>query len=55
MITLPILEKSRAIDKIIQETREKYVDFTAIADVLKKVIDVNALIVDLEDNSWLCF
>jgi transcriptional pleiotropic repressor len=48
MITLPILEKSRAIDKIIQETREKYVDFTAIADVLKKVIDVNALIVDLE-------
>ena len=46
MITSPILEKSRAIDRIIQEMREKNVDIAVIAEVLRKVIDANVLIVN---------
>ena len=46
MITSPILEKSRAIDRIIQETQDKNFDITAIAEVLRKVIDASVLIVN---------
>ncbi|NLY39153.1 MAG: GTP-sensing pleiotropic transcriptional regulator CodY [Firmicutes bacterium] len=46
MITSPILEKSRAIDRIIQETQDKNFDIAAIAEVLRKVIDASVLIVN---------
>lgn len=45
MLSSPILEKNRQINKILQET-EGPIDFAAVADVLQKVIDANVYIID---------
>lgn len=47
MITSPLLEKTRIINKILQGNKG-YVDFGEIAEVLKNVINANIYIVDLE-------
>ncbi|NLI70838.1 MAG: GTP-sensing pleiotropic transcriptional regulator CodY [Firmicutes bacterium] len=46
MFTSPLLEKTRGINKILQKTAGQHVDFTEVADALKKVIDCNVYIAD---------
>jgi len=46
MITLPILEKTRCINKILQKATGQYVDYKEISEVLKNVIHANVYIVD---------
>jgi len=48
MITLPILEKTRCINKILQKATGQYVDYKEISEVLKNVIHANVYIVDQE-------
>lgn len=46
MITSPIVEKIRRINKIIQKTGSYHVDFMELADVLKSIINANIYIID---------
>jgi len=46
MITSPLLEKTRRINKILQKTAGQHVDFSEVAQVLKNVINANSYIVD---------
>ncbi len=46
MISSPLLEKTRRINKILQKTAGQHVDFTEVAEVLKSVIHANTYIVD---------
>ncbi|NMA92294.1 MAG: GTP-sensing pleiotropic transcriptional regulator CodY [Firmicutes bacterium] len=46
MITSPLLEKTRRINKILQKTAGQYVDFKEVAEVLKTVIHANIYIAD---------
>ena len=46
MISSPLLEKTRRINKILQKTAGKHVDFKDVADVLKNVIHANVYIAD---------
>ena len=48
MINSPMLEKTRCINKILQNTKGQYVDFKEIALVLKDVIQANVYIADYE-------
>ncbi|HHT46583.1 MAG TPA: GTP-sensing pleiotropic transcriptional regulator CodY [Firmicutes bacterium] len=50
MINSSILEKTRCINKILQNTEGQYVDYKEIADVLKNVIRANVYLVDYEGN-----
>ena len=50
MINSPMLEKTRLINKILQNTKGQYVDFKEIALVLKDVIQANVYIADNEGN-----
>ncbi len=47
MLISPLLEKTRFINKILQDDTGKYVDFFEIARVLRDVIEANVYIVDL--------
>lgn len=46
MISSPLLEKTRRINKILQKTAGQHVDFKEVAEVLKNVIHANVYIVD---------
>lgn len=46
MISSPMLEKTRRINKILQKTGGHYVDFKEVAEVLKNVINANVYIAD---------
>jgi len=46
VISSPLLEKTRRINKILQKTAGKHVDFKDVADVLKNVIHANVYIAD---------
>ena len=46
--TLPILEKTRCINKILQNATGQYVDYKEMSEVLKNVINANIYIVDQE-------
>lgn len=46
MITSPLLEKTRRINKILQKTAGQHVDFADVAEVLKNVIMANVYLVD---------
>ncbi|NLA04130.1 MAG: GTP-sensing pleiotropic transcriptional regulator CodY, partial [Firmicutes bacterium] len=46
MITSPLLEKTRRINKILQKTAGQHVDFADVAEVLKNVIQANVYLVD---------
>ena len=46
MISSPLLEKTRRINKILQKTTGQHVDFKEVADVLKNVIHANIYIAD---------
>ena len=48
MITSPLLEKTRRINKILQKTAGQRVDFTEVSEVLKNVIHANVYIADRE-------
>ena len=48
MITSPLLEKTRRINKILQKTAGQRVDFFEVAEVLKNVINANVYLVDRE-------
>jgi len=48
MITSPLLEKTRRINKILQKTAGQHVDFKEVAHVLKSVINANTYIADRE-------
>jgi transcriptional pleiotropic repressor len=48
MITSPILEKSRIVNKILQNNAGKYVDLNEIAGVIKSLINQNIFILDLK-------
>lgn len=50
MINSPMLEKTRCINKILQNTKGQYVDFKEIALVLRDVIQANVYIADYEGN-----
>jgi transcriptional pleiotropic repressor len=44
----PILEKTRCINKILQNAEGQYVDFQEIAEVLKNVIQANVYLIDVQ-------
>ncbi len=46
VISSPLLEKTRRINKILQKTAGQHVDFQEVAEVLKGVIHANCYIVD---------
>jgi len=46
MITSPLLEKTRRINKILQKTAGQHVNFTEVAHVLKNVISANSYVAD---------
>ncbi len=46
MISSPLLEKTRRINKILQKATGQHVDFKDVADVLKNVIHANVYIAD---------
>ncbi len=46
VITSPLLEKTRRINKILQKTAGQHVDFKEVAEVLKNVIHANIYIAD---------
>ncbi len=46
MISSPLLEKTRRINKILQKSAGQHVDFKDVADVLKNVIHANVYIAD---------
>jgi len=46
VISSPLLEKTRRINKILQKTAGQHVDFQEVADVLKNVINANIYVVD---------
>ncbi len=46
MISSPLLEKTRRINKILQRTAGQHVDFKEVAHVLKNVINANTYIAD---------
>ncbi|HSW35913.1 MAG TPA: GTP-sensing pleiotropic transcriptional regulator CodY [Candidatus Limnocylindrales bacterium] len=46
MISSPLLEKTRRINKILQKTAGQHVDFKDVAEVLKTVIHANIYIAD---------
>ncbi|MFO7951244.1 MAG: GTP-sensing pleiotropic transcriptional regulator CodY [Bacillota bacterium] len=46
MISSPLLEKTRRINKILQKATDRHVDFKDVADVLKNVIHANVYIAD---------
>jgi len=46
VITSPLLEKTRRINKILQKTAGQRVDFTEVSEVLKNVIHANVYIAD---------
>lgn len=46
MITSPLLEKTRRINKILQKTAGQHVDFKEMAEVLKNVIHANTYLAD---------
>jgi transcriptional pleiotropic repressor len=48
MVISPLLEKTRLINKILQNDTGKYVDFYEIAKVLRDVIEANVYIVSLD-------
>lgn len=48
MIASPMLEKTRLINKILQQGEGKYVDYAEIARALKDIIKANVYIVDTE-------
>jgi transcriptional pleiotropic repressor len=48
LITSPLLEKTRRINKILQKTAGQRVDFSEVAEVLKNVIHANSYLVDRE-------
>jgi transcriptional pleiotropic repressor len=48
VITSPLLEKTRRINKILQKTAGQRVDFTEVSEVLKNVIHANVYIADRE-------
>ena len=51
MINSPMLEKTRCINKILQNTKGQYVDFKEIALVLRDLIQANVYIADYEGNN----
>ena len=50
MISSPLLEKTRRINKILQKTAVQHVDFTEVAEVALKVIIANVYLVDRQGN-----
>ncbi len=50
MISSPLLEKTRRINKILQKTAGQRVDFFEVSEVLKNVIYANVYISDSEGN-----
>lgn len=48
MVVSPLLDKTRLINKILQDDTGKYVDFYEIAKVLRDVIEANVYIVSLD-------
>jgi len=48
MNALSLLEKTRCINKILQNVKGQYVDYKEMSDVLKNVINANVYIVDQE-------
>jgi transcriptional pleiotropic repressor len=43
VISSPLLEKTRRINKILQKTAGQHVDFKEVAEVLKNVIHANCI------------
>jgi len=46
VISSPLLEKTRRINKILQKSAGQHVDFMAVADILKNVIHANVYLAD---------